>query len=280
MSVSATSVSVGAAVSTSVSGKKTSMSRCVSATDAFACTTDACSENNDTCTNTLQASKCLIANACYDNGATQPNNVCYRCASGSSTSAWSLNNGASCNDGNECTSGDTCAAGTCAGAPIVDTYESNNTYATAKSLGRELPADFNAMLEFTASLYGVGDEDWYTYRANDNGPTQVQPFPKVELQNIPANGNYQLCVWWDCDNPGDGEQVECQSGSAAASLDGHKGCCSLNGGSSAETVKIKAGCDNGGTFGTDSDVGTVIIRVYNATATWTCSDYKLRWGED
>ncbi len=251
--------------------------------DGLSCTTDTCNPATG-CTFPTSDGFCRINDGCYADNATRGGSgvdVCYECEPSESQSAWTFKTNKACNDNDACSNNDKCTNNACVGTPIVDSYDANglnNTRATADYLGKELRADFDNWHEFTASLYGPGDEDWYTYRANDDGASQVQPFPDVKLQGIPANMNYQLCVWWDCDDPGSGEQVDCQAGSPATALDGHKGCCSSNPGSASEHVKIKAGCDNATVF--DDDVGTVIIRVYNATNNWTCSNYTLLWGED
>ncbi len=61
---------------------------------------------------------CRIAGTCYDDGDENPANPCSWCDVGTSTSAWSDNDGAECADGLACTINDVCNAGTCEGELI------------------------------------------------------------------------------------------------------------------------------------------------------------------
>lgn len=256
--------------------------------DAFACTTDACNENNDTCTNTLQASKCLIANACYDNGATQPNNVCYRCASGSSTSAWSLNNGASCNDGNECTSGDTCAAGTCAGAYIRDAFEDNDAIANAYNLGNYKDSDgWPQRTIATPTLSGPGDVDWYTYFVDDTAGGDVEP--RVLVSSINASLSVEVCIYFRCTvNDAVPSNLECANAgganTAAVTYGGktYNGCCT-SASSADRGMRFEARTFSSSMMecpGNDDDF-RALVRVRSTNNNWTCSSpYNLQIGDD
>ena len=260
------------------SGSCTSGGACY---DGLSCTNDICNPSVG-CSYPTASGKCKINDACYSNGDTQPGNVCYKCNTSTTQSGWSYNNGASCNDGNSCTSGDTCASGTCAGTANTDGYEGNNSVGAAKSLpynfgdGDGWPDDARST---TANLYPSGDEDWFKYRVSDN--TNVyQPHPTVELSAIPAGMNYNLCVYWQCDDPGDGQSASCEQGSSTATVNGMPGCCSAASGSSTEIVELKPDCPNGGTFSADDETGTAFVRVYRVSGTWTCSNYSLKYGNN
>lgn len=90
--------------------------------DALACTTDQCV--NGSCTATIAATSCLIAGACYADGAT--NGPCEVCEPASDDRNWSVAIGAACNTDNlSCTSQSCNASGQCdasinAGTCLVD----------------------------------------------------------------------------------------------------------------------------------------------------------------
>jgi len=74
-------------------------------------------DDTDVCTG------CLIGEECYDDGDTNPANVCEICDVGQSTTEWTDNDGASCSDDVYCNGNDTCLAGVCdqhAGDPCPD----------------------------------------------------------------------------------------------------------------------------------------------------------------
>ncbi|MBZ0271072.1 FG-GAP-like repeat-containing protein [bacterium] len=56
---------------------------------------------------------CLIDDACYRDGTTNPDNVCLVCDQAADPAGWSDNNGQSCDDGAWCNGADACQAGTC-----------------------------------------------------------------------------------------------------------------------------------------------------------------------
>ncbi len=254
--------------------------------DGLSCTADSCDTRSGVCSSSLQSDNCLISGTCYTNNATQPNNVCYKCTTSSSTSGWSLNNGATCNDGNNCTSNDRCSGGSCSGTNIVDNNESNNSSGSATSLGTIGDGDgLDDLRSGTGTLYPDGDVDFYTYRINDNDNIW-NPRPHVTLTNIPANANYDLCVYFKCDDPGDGQSIECEEGSSAApaslNISGYSACCSRKSGSQSELVQFKTNCPNKTWFGgADDETGTVLFRVFLASGSYTnacTTPYSYQWG--
>ncbi|HPQ72245.1 MAG TPA: hypothetical protein PKW95_24195 [bacterium] len=77
-------------------------------------------DDTDVCTG------CLIGEECYDDGDTNPANVCEICDVSQSTTDWTDNDGASCEDGTYCNGDDTCLSGVCdqhAGDPCPDDGE-------------------------------------------------------------------------------------------------------------------------------------------------------------
>ncbi len=58
---------------------------------------------------------CVIDEECYDDGDTNPDNVCEVCDPGTSATTWTDNDGESCDDGLWCTDVDTCSGGICEG---------------------------------------------------------------------------------------------------------------------------------------------------------------------
>lgn len=91
--------------------------------DALACTTDTCTSSGDTafvCNHTVLNGKCAVSGACYDAGATDPENSCRRCTPSQNKTAFSnKTDGTTCDaDASGCTTDDACQAGVCtAGAP-------------------------------------------------------------------------------------------------------------------------------------------------------------------
>ncbi len=253
--------------------------------DGLACTTDTCNTTTGACGSALAAGNCLIGNTCYANNATQPNNVCYKCSAATSN-VWSFNNGVTCNDGNNCTAGDTCGSGTCRGNDIVDGDEPNNSQPAAKSLGTIADsAGLSDLRSGTATLYPAGDTDFFSYRITDNSNIW-NPRPHVTLSGIPANANYDLCVYFKCDNPGNGQSIGCEEGASAVpsnlALAGWSGCCSSRAGTAAELVQFTTTCQNKTWFGGSNDqTGTVLVRVFLASGGYdnACTTpYTYGWG--
>lgn len=178
--------------------------------------------------------------------------------------------GGTCDDGNPCTSGDICGPdGTCAGTPIVDSREPNDTRATARNLGSISDRDSWPYASFTANLYPDGDEDWYRYYVSDDVFGLI--YPRVDLTNIPAGSDYDICAYFQC--PSGSTSASCESGTSST-VDGLPGCCSRAAGSSNESVRLNPDCS-----GSD-DSGTVYVRVWRHSGAPVCANYTLRWGDD
>lgn len=181
--------------------------------------------------------------------------------------------GGICDDGDRCTTNDRCQSdGTCAGTPIIDSREPNDTRATARNLGSISDRDSFPAGSFTANLYPTGDEDWYRYYDSDDVGGSI--YPRVDLVNIPAGSDYDLCIYYECDKSP--TSVSCPTGTSST-YDGLPGCCSRAAGNASESVRLSPSC--GGTFNFD-DSGTVYVRVWRWSGPWTCDNYTLRWGDD
>lgn len=97
--------------------------------DALDCTEDGCTSDGAdayTCTSTVSAGSCLIANSCVAHDTSNPANPCQRCDS-TSPQAWTSHaDGLPCDaDANPCTVGDACEAGACAAgadSPCSDAF--------------------------------------------------------------------------------------------------------------------------------------------------------------
>lgn len=239
--------------------------------DSLSCTLDYCGGALG-CMATIDSGKCLIDGVCFSNGQTMPGNICLVCNASFSQTTWSYNNGASCSDNIYCTSGDQCSGGECIGNPVQDSYESNNSITTSYYLGSVDDSDAFPADTFTATIYPESDIDWFRYHDNDTPIGVISP--RVELSNIPSGTNYDLCAYFDCDEPYTAE-LDCVIGSSS-SYSGLPGCCSRNSGSTAETVYLDPSC--GGWLTDDS--GSVYIRVEKVAGAATCVPYTVESGDD
>lgn len=258
--------------------------------DGLSCTADIC--DGESCTFTPEnalcndgffcngAEICDLASGCVSGtppcpGPDGDGNCAESCNEAGQNCTANDPDSSGCDDGNQCTSGDTCFNGSCTGTPIVDAYESNDTRATASILGSIDDDDEYPSGTAAASLYEAGDADWYRFHVTDT-PTGNQQ-PRVYLTNIPSGSNYQLCTYFECDDPGDEQDVTCTQG-LKSSYEGIPGCCSTSLGSLSESVSFEPRCDN--SIIADDTSGQVYIRVYNAITSWTCDEYSLQWGDD
>ncbi|MCA9582311.1 MAG: hypothetical protein KC416_10990, partial [Myxococcales bacterium] len=89
--------------------------------DAFTCTTDACNDDTDMCTNTISAGNCLISGICYGSGTPNPANPCQECDNSNSQTTWSNSMAAKpCSTGDMCLMNESCnGSGTCTGGVAV-----------------------------------------------------------------------------------------------------------------------------------------------------------------
>ncbi len=250
--------------------------------DALSCTSDSCNEAGDSCANTLQNNQCIIGGACYANGTTQPNNVCYRCNSTTSTSNWSLNNGASCNDGDNCTSGDTCGSGTCSGSYIRDVYENNDAVSSPYNLGNyEDSQNFPQRSITSPTISGPGDVDWFQYFVDDVWDGDIEP--RFRVSSISAAFSMEACFFFRCTND-DALPTELDCAAAGGVTGGnvtyggkeYRGCC--RSGTGSINLKLTTSdfeCPSG------DDNFRALVRVRTTNSSWSCSaPYTLEIGDD
>ncbi len=60
---------------------------------------------------------CFIETVCWPDTAINPSNICQKCDTTATTTAWSYNDGQTCDDSEFCTVEDMCGSGSCAGSP-------------------------------------------------------------------------------------------------------------------------------------------------------------------
>jgi hypothetical protein len=85
----------------------------------------------------------------------------------------------------------------------------------------------------------VGDNDWYWFSVSDDAFCDVQP--RVTL-TVPAGLNLDLCAYFECAN-GEDVDLDCIDGvKVAGPKAGVSGCCSSQGGSSPEAVRLEPTC--------------------------------------
>jgi len=185
-----------------------------------------------------------------------------------------------CDDGNSCTIEDMCLPdGRCLGT-VDDPSEPNDIRSTADNLtpdwdptagtGGVGNRDMYPTGMFRRSLFPAVDEDWFSFHVRDTTFGYLRP--QVELLDIPAGQNYDLCAYYACDT--EDIEVTCSAGSPSTSPDGLQGCCSNGDASADERVALSPSCR------TLSESGTVYFRVYRVSGDPVCSPYTIRWGDD
>ncbi len=255
--------------------------------DGLSCTDNICNPSVG-CSYPTQVGKCRINDACFNNNATQPGNVCFRCNAAASQTGWSLNNGASCSDGDSCSTNDVCSGGTCDGTGSVqDGFENNDTSQSAHNAGSysDDNSDTNngwIRATINATLYGVGDVDWYRYDVSDDLAGVIQP--RAKLGQIPVGHNYQMCMWVACTDDSSTPNVNCAddgySNATGFNLGGeaYRGCCT-NAANNLDEEIILDSYDCGGIFA--DDTYRAYVKIENVSSQWSCSpNYKLELGDD
>ncbi|HPB96536.1 MAG: hypothetical protein BWY17_02853 [Deltaproteobacteria bacterium ADurb.Bin207] len=237
--------------------------------DNLDCTEDVC-DGKGQCSNPIQSSSCLIDGECKNSGDLNPTNSCQSCKPSSSQTAWTVLTG-SCDDGDVCTVQDTCVEGVCVGQVQQDSHEPNDDLNSCTSFNAVSDCDSYPKGSLEATLYGAGDEDWFTYTVSDNAFCLI--YPRVSL-TVPTGSNFDLCAYYTCKNGGT-LSLKCTHGTLSTGY-GMSGCCSNNPGDAAENVRLTPTCSGGGF----DDSGTVYVRVFNAEPTFTCAPYTLQYGDD
>ncbi len=245
----------------------------VTCDDGASCTNDMCVSTGPmsfSCEQTVSAGRCFADGECRSEGDRDPAASCRVCDPSQSATDWSNAEGA-CDDGDVCTTGDTCRSGNCEGDPRVDDFEPNDDMVAPFGLGSVSDGDSYPAGTLEASIYPDADVDWYVYVDSDDFPSSI--FPRAQLQNIPSGSNYDLCLFVRCQD-GSTPSVDCTAGSRE-DAGGLRGCCSRNGASADENVRIDHDCD-----ATD-DTADVLVRVTKAGGPPVCDTlYTLRYGDD
>ena len=144
-----------------------------------------------------------------------------------------------------------------------DPNEPNETSAAAFSLSVDPISDSTSAAAPAGTVTGSAlgsDLDWYTYEGSDDLGPSVNPSVEV----VPAD-KLEVCMFFDCINPGSPRAFTCPVGSTAASDGDLTGCCSNNG-------FIVDGVDCTGI----SDDANVYIRV-KAVAADVCEGYSVSY---
>ena len=123
-----------------------------------------------------------------------------------------------------------------------------------------------------------GDTDWFKIEFEDDGWCTINQV-KIKLQDIETGVNLEFVGFHDTDDckgsPG------CKSGSVvcdnsdpvcAGLPPGYKGCKSVNGGTTDETIEFDCYA------GASSDSGDIYVQVVPSTPdTGTCEEYTIIW---
>lgn len=244
----------------------------VACDDGASCTADACVSTGPTsfrCEQTVRAG-CLADGECRSEGDRDPSATCRICDPSRSTMGWSNAEG-SCDDGDACTVGDSCRAGNCEGAPRVDDFEPNDDMVAPHGLGGISDGDSYPAGTLEGSIYPEDDVDWFVYVDSDDFGSSI--FPRAQLQDVPSGSDYDLCLFVRCQD-GSTPSVDCTAG-AREDAGGLRGCCSRNGGSADENVRVDHDCD-----ATD-DTADVLVRITKADGPPVCDTlYTLLYGDD
>lgn len=162
-----------------------------------------------------------------------------------------------------CASGAMCLSGLCGCMP--DTHEPNENKVVA-TRGADLSdgADSNVTLS-DYTIDHMGDVDWIQFHVTDS-VDGGDPHLTVRLYEIPSGSDYDLGVWYTCNNGRDASR--CSVGTQDNTF-GH-GCTSSHPGIAEENVDLPTDC---GTLA-NAD-GIVFIRVTALTFGGSCTPYKL-----
>jgi hypothetical protein len=183
--------------------------------DGLACTTDACTStgnNTFSCTNTLNANRCLIGGACYLANEENPNNTCQACVPATSTTQFTnKSNGTACNaDSNGCTQNDACQAGVCVAGTAANCNDNLAcTTDTCSSTGNSTFSCTNTLIANRCLVAGV------CYQANVNNPSNVCQacIPATSTTQFSNKTNGTSC---NADSNGCTQSDSCQAGTCTA----------------------------------------------------------------
>ena len=163
-----------------------------------------------------------------------------------------------------CGTGQACVDGACACGP--DGAEPNEDPTTAFALG-DFPTMPDTVMSFAMfSLQSMDDVDFFKVRVVDAELT-MNPVMRVTLSNVPAGSDFELGVWFTCDNSPNTSR--CDQGTPDTSF-GDVGCIgqmSMTGG--LDRAQITGFCNG------EEKSGDLIIRVRATTWMNACMPYTL-----
>jgi len=244
----------------------------VSCDDGLSCTADECVSTDALgfrCEQSPGAGSCVADGVCRSEGDVDPEQSCRVCDPTQSATGWSTLEGA-CDDDDACTVNDSCRSGTCEGDPRIDEFEPNDDMAAPHGLAGISDGDSYPAATLEGSIYPEGDVDWFTYNDSDDSLSSI--FPRAQLVDIPSGSDYDLCLFVDCETSFD--SLTCDAG-VQETLGGLTGCCSRNGASSDENVKIDHNCS------TVDDSADIIVQITKVAGPPVCDTlYTLRYGDD
>lgn len=168
-----------------------------------------------------------------------------------------------------CSSGE-CTDGVC-GCPR-DAREPNDSFAAADgaALLADIPNEDWLMTYRMFTIHDAGDEDFFRFHVEDSGVVDSDPVIEVTLDGIPTGSNYDLAIYYVCDEGGNDSTCD------AGALDRTRGvgCVSSSSGTMSETVRLDVECTP--TLST-VDSGTLYVRVTSPTFGGMCQPYELRF---
>lgn len=165
-----------------------------------------------------------------------------------------------------CPGSSTCGSdGTC--GCEADAGEPNENRFQAHALGSFDDSDGTTMVFDTYALSTSDDEDWFVIDIVD-GTDFSNPDIDVTLSDIPAGANFDLAVWFVCDDST--EDVTCSPGGPDSMVGA--GCISSDAGSSDERVRLAVNCTG---ITTIDESGTAYVRITSRTWDNSCAPYTL-----
>jgi len=161
-----------------------------------------------------------------------------------------------CEDGTECVDG-TCGCPDDAGEPNENRLRTHGLPAFSDAPDTSMTFD-----AFTIS--SDTDEDWYEFTVSDDLDF-ANPDVRVQRSGIPAGSDYDLGLWYVCNEGGD--DGDCSSG-ATDNMIG-RGCVSRASGTTTEEVELHVSCSS------DDESGVAYVRVTSSTWGGSCAPYTL-----
>lgn len=158
-----------------------------------------------------------------------------------------------------------CNMGMCGCA--LDDLEPNDRRIEVMTAVASVPNEDWTMVFDQWNLHASDDEDWIRLSVADSGVFDSNPSIRVTLDQIPMGSNYDLGIYYVCDENMD--QSSCTSGRPDNSIG--NGCVADASGTAPDTAAMDADCTGADT----DDSGTLWIHVSAPTYGGMCSAYSL-----